>query len=117
MESNQNGRTVRILLSKNLKRLRYQKKMSQLNLAIRTGLTQNFINDIENGKKWVSPDTIAKLSIALNAEPYQFFTPDPTIKEADKHALASYLDDFTESIKMMVQELKIRYLQDDDQAD
>jgi transcriptional regulator with XRE-family HTH domain len=116
MESNQNGHTVRMLLSKNLKRLRCQKKVSQLNLAIHTGLTQNFINDIENGKKWVSPDTIAKLAIALNAEPHQLFIPNPTLEEVDKQALAGYLDEFAESVKMMVQELKIRYLQDDDKS-
>jgi transcriptional regulator with XRE-family HTH domain len=115
MEPTKNGRDVRILLSKNLKRLRNQQKLSQLNLAVHTGLTQNFINDIENNKKWVSPDTIAKLANALKTEPHQFFIPEPKIENLDKEALAGHLDNFAESIKTMVEDVKARYLQDDDE--
>jgi transcriptional regulator with XRE-family HTH domain len=114
MEPTKSGRDVRLLLSKNLKRLRHQQKLSQLNLAVHTGLTQNFINDIENNKKWVSPDTIAKLAVALKTEPYQFFIPEPQMENPDRDALAGYLDNFTESIQTMVQEMKTRYLQDDE---
>jgi transcriptional regulator with XRE-family HTH domain len=116
MEPNKIGRDVRLLLSKNLKRLRHQLKLSQLNLAVHTGLTQNFINDIENNKKWVSPETIAKLCLALKTEPYQFFIPEPRLEEPDKDALAGYLDNFNESIQTMVQDLKARYLQDDEKT-
>jgi transcriptional regulator with XRE-family HTH domain len=38
-------------------------------LAAEADLTHNFINDIENGKKWVSAETIGKLAIALKVEP------------------------------------------------
>jgi transcriptional regulator with XRE-family HTH domain len=114
MEHNTNGRDVRILLSKNLKRLRHQQKLSQLNLAVHTGLTQNFINDIENSKKWVSPDTIAKLCVALKAEPYHFFIPEPKIENPDKDTLVGYLDNFSETIQTMVEDVKARYLQNDD---
>jgi len=102
------------LLSKNLKRLRHQQKLSQLNLAVNTGLTQNFINDIENNKKWVSPDTIAKLCVALKAEPHHFFISEPQIENPDKAALAGHLDDFKEAIETMVKDVKARYLQNDD---
>ncbi len=63
------------LISSNIKRLRSLQNISQLGLAINTGLTHNFINDIENCKKGVSVKTLAKLSIAFNVEPYQFFLP------------------------------------------
>jgi transcriptional regulator with XRE-family HTH domain len=115
MEPTKNGRDVRILLSKNLKRLRHQQKMSQLNLAVHTELTQNFINDIENNKKWVSPDTIAKLCVALKAEPHHFFIPEPKIENPDKAAFVGHLDDFKESIETMVEDVKARYLQNDNE--
>jgi transcriptional regulator with XRE-family HTH domain len=113
MEHNTNGHDVRTLLSKNLKRLRHQQKLSQLSLAVHTGLTQNFINDIENSKKWVSPDTIAKLCVALKAEPHHFFIPEPKIENPDKEALAEHLDNFAETFQTMVEDMKARYLQDD----
>ncbi|MDR0487089.1 MAG: helix-turn-helix transcriptional regulator, partial [Treponema sp.] len=64
------------LISSNIKRLRSLQNISQLRLALNSGLTHNFINDIENCKKGVSTKTLAKLSTALNAEPYQFFLPE-----------------------------------------
>jgi transcriptional regulator with XRE-family HTH domain len=67
------GIDARRLLSKNLKRLRGIAKLSQVNLAVEANLTHNFINDIESGKKWISAETLEKLSVALKAEPYQFF--------------------------------------------
>ena len=101
---------VHKLMSRNIKRLRLQQNLSQLNLAARTGLTHNFINDIENGKKWVSAETIAKLSIALKAEPYQFFIADTKWNTQGAEIFSLYLDDFTDSFTKMVKEYRSRYL-------
>jgi transcriptional regulator with XRE-family HTH domain len=107
-----NGHKVRMLLSKNLRRFRIRQNMSQLALAVEVNLTHNFINDIENGKKWVSPDTIAKLAEALNVEPYQFFLPELKMNEQDAGVLIEYLDDFNDSFQKMVGEIKGRYSRD-----
>ena len=95
---------VRFLVSKNLKRIRSTQKISQLNLAVRSELTHNFINDIENGKKGISSRTLAKLCIALNVEPYQFYLPD----DIDK--MQMYIDDFNDSLQKVVRELTYKYL-------
>ena len=42
-------------------------------LASKSSLATNFINDIENGKKWISPATLSKLSEALGVQPYKLF--------------------------------------------
>jgi transcriptional regulator with XRE-family HTH domain len=94
------------LVSGNVKRLRSLKNLSQLNLALSTGLTHNFINDIENCKKGVSAKTLAKLSIALNAEPYQFFLPDG----ASNNEVMTYVNDFNDSLQKVVGELTQQYL-------
>ena len=44
-----------------------------MSLASKSGLATNFINDIENCKKWISPSTLSKLSEALNISPYKLF--------------------------------------------
>jgi transcriptional regulator with XRE-family HTH domain len=64
---------IKSLCGRKLRRRRSRANISQVNLAADTGLAHNFINDIENGKKWVSAETIEKLCKALKAEPYQFF--------------------------------------------
>jgi transcriptional regulator with XRE-family HTH domain len=64
---------IQEIFSANIRRLRKTADITQLVLAKKAGLTYNFINDIENGKKWVSPETLSKLSKALEVEPYHFF--------------------------------------------
>ena len=101
---------IQILFSKNLKRLRAAANISQLALASLSGLTHNFINDIENGKKWVSARTIGKLATALRAEPYQFFISESHWNDQGAGIFSTYLDDFSDSCQKMVKEYRQRYL-------
>ena len=101
---------VQALFSKNLKRLRAAANFSQLSLASQAELTHNFINDIENGKKWVSAKTIAKLAIALRAEPYQFFLSESLWNDQGAEIFSTYLDDFTSSVEKMVKDYRQRYV-------
>jgi len=80
--------------------------ISQLGLAHSAGLTHNFINDIENGKKGVSAKTLAKLSIALNVEPHQFFLPE----DMSNSRMQAYVNDFNDSLHKIVKDLTERYL-------
>jgi len=97
------------LISGNIKRIRSLQNISQLNLALKTGLTHNFINDIENCKKGVSARTLAKLSTALDVEPYQFFLP----REMADNVVSSYVRDFNDSLQKIVSDLSQQYLSED----
>jgi len=97
------------LISSNIKRLRGLQNVSQLGLASKTGLTHNFINDIENCKKGVSASTLAKMSAALNAEPYQFFLPE----SASSNEVMVYVKDISDSFHKVVNELAQQYLTGD----
>ena len=103
---------IRRLFSKNLKRIRTKKGLSQLSLANETGLTHTFINDIENCKKWISPDTIAKFCDALEVEPFQFLLSDERLDENDNMLLSTYVDDLSDIISRSVADFKNRYLND-----
>jgi transcriptional regulator with XRE-family HTH domain len=107
------GDDINLLFGKNLKRIRTQKNVSQLTLANMADLTHNFINDIENGRKWISPDTLAKLSNALEIEPYQFFSPTLAPLGIDTEFITTYLDDMEDSFIKMVNELRGHYLPDE----
>ena len=87
-------------------------KLSQVNLAAEADLTHNFINDIESGKKWVSAETLEKLSIALKAEPYQFFISESKWNERGAEIFSLYLDDFEDSFSKMVDEYRCRFIDD-----
>ena len=101
---------IKCLFGRNLKRLRNMAKKSQLILASEAELAHNFINDIENGKKWVSAETIEKLAIALKAEPYQFFIADSKWNGKSSEIFSLYLDDFSDSIGKFVKEYRHGYL-------
>jgi len=106
------GINIRNLLSKNLKRLRGIAKLSQVNLAAEADLTHNFINDIESGKKWISAETLKKLSIALKAEPYQFFISESKWNDRGAEIFSLYLDDFQDSFGKMLEEYRSRFVTD-----
>ncbi|MDR0302774.1 MAG: helix-turn-helix transcriptional regulator [Treponema sp.] len=97
------------LISSNIKRLRALQNFSQLDLSINTGLTHNFINDIENRKKGISARSLASLSNALNVEPYQFFLPEG-ISGGD---MMIYVKDFNDSLQKVVSNLTEQYLTKD----
>jgi len=111
MKETINGINIRSLFSRNLKRLRNIANLSQIKLASNSGLTHNFINDIENGKKWVSAETIARLSIALKAEPYQFFLSDAKWNSQGAEMFSLYLSDFEDSFKKLINEYRDRFLE------
>ena len=107
MRENINENYVHLLVSKNLRRIRSLQNISQLSLALNTGLTHNFINDIENCKKGISAKTLAKLSVALNVEPHQFFLPEGL----SNNEMKIYVQDFNDSFLKLVNELSAQYLE------
>jgi transcriptional regulator with XRE-family HTH domain len=104
------GSEVRVIFSNNIKRLRTVRGLSQLHLAHRADLAHTFINDIENGKSWVSPETISRLSNALEVMPQELFRSDNLLNEDDERVVASYIDDLSDSVIRSIKELKERYI-------
>ncbi len=95
---------VKELFGYNLKRIRKDKKFSQMDLANRLDMHFTFISDIENGKKWVSPETIAKIATLLNVEPFQFLRP----KEFKLHQDPS-LESFVKDLDSAICNIKAHY--------
>lgn len=57
----------------NLKYYRKEKGLRQLDLALAIGKSSNYINSVENGKYFPSPETIEQIADVLEIEPIQFF--------------------------------------------
>ena len=101
---------VKGLLAKNLVRLRQNRGLSQLALANEADLGVAFVNDLEHGRKWVSPTTIEKLCSTLKVEPYQLFISDnDSVADKDK-AVAECCDDFLLETGRIVGEIRKKYL-------
>ena len=112
MKKTIDGINIMALFSRNLKRLRNNANLSQLNLALNANLAHNFVSDIENGKKWVSADSIEKLSKALKAEPYEFFISDSKWDTQPSEMFSLYLDDIEKTQARVLADYRSRFLAD-----
>lgn len=92
---------IKELFSSNLVRLRKEAGLNQVSLAVKSGLTYNFINDMEKSKKGFSAETIGKLSEALNVEPMQFFINPEKWGSAEKQKYVAILDNLNDNINRM----------------
>jgi len=90
---------LRGLLSKNIKRFRQVKGLSQANLAEKMEISTNYLSDIETKRGWVSPFSLVKLANALEIEVYELFKPQENISLDLKKKISVYLNDFSTSIK------------------
>ena len=100
------GVNIRALFGSNLRKLRKDANLSQSGLAEKADLAPNFVNDIENGRKWVSPESLGKLSKALGIEPYQLFISSPMWSNQGTEYLTLFLSD----IEKVSNEYRERFL-------
>ena len=64
---------LRQIFIQNLKYYRKKLGVRQLDLALEIGKSSNYINSIENGKYFPSPETIEQISQVLKIDPMQLF--------------------------------------------
>lgn len=55
-------------LGMRIRYLRKEKKMSQLDLALESGINRNYISDLEKGRRNPTISVLNKLAIALNID-------------------------------------------------
>jgi len=61
----------------NLRFWRKKRKISQLKLSEMVNISPNYLNAVENGKNFPSPEVIQSISDVLEVLPYQFFLEYP----------------------------------------
>ena len=61
----------------NLRFLRSNKEISQMKLSELINVTPNYLNAIENGKNFPSPEVLQRIIDALGILPYQLFLEYP----------------------------------------
>lgn len=85
----------------NLKYYRKLKGIRQLDLALEIGKSTNYINSIENGKYFPSPETIEQIAEILKIDPISLFAQEvPVFDETRKE----------EKIDLEVMEAQLREL-------
>jgi len=101
-----NEQELRGILSRNIKRCRMKKNLSQLALAEQVDISTNFLSDIERCKAWVSPNTLVKLASVLNLEPYELFKADILLSDSDKSILQKYADENLKAVLSVMNQIR-----------
>ncbi|MDR1930889.1 MAG: helix-turn-helix domain-containing protein [Treponema sp.] len=109
MAKHPTGLEIREILGKNIKIHRKRLGLSQLALSVKAGLAHNYVNDLENMKKWPSPESLTKLLSVLDVELVQLFTANPLDAKRTKH-IETYLDELSDRFNEAVGEIKTSYL-------
>lgn len=69
---------MRVLVGANVRRLREAQGMTQEQLAERSGFGQNYLSDLERGRRNPTVVTVFELAQALNTTPALLLTPVQT---------------------------------------
>jgi transcriptional regulator with XRE-family HTH domain len=101
---------LRGILSANIKRYRHNRSLSQAALAEKLDISVNFLCNIENGNKWVSPQTLVKFAAALNIEPYELFKPEEALPPDVPVILNKCLDEAVVAVTQTLNQIRGYYL-------
>jgi transcriptional regulator with XRE-family HTH domain len=98
-----NGTDLRQILSKNIKLLRSQKSLSQIELAEKADISIPFLSNIERSNKWPHPDTLTKIAAALEVEVYELFQENfHSLSEDAQKLLEQYQKDLAVSLQKSI---------------
>ena len=98
------GADLRQTLSKNIKLLRNQRSLSQIELAEKADISIPFLSNIERGNKWPYPDTLTKLAAALGVDVYSLFVIDRSPKEEMEQLKKEIVCEIKETVSYAVKE-------------
>ena len=97
------GIYLRQILSKNIKLLRKQRSLSQIELAEKADISIPFLSNIERSNKWPYPDTLVKIAQALNVEVYELFKDaQPSLSDNERLLLDTFKKDISVSLHKSV---------------
>ncbi|MCL1930307.1 MAG: helix-turn-helix domain-containing protein [Treponema sp.] len=101
---------LRAILSQNIRKLRGYRKLSQADFAEKIDISIPFLSDIENGKKWVSPTTLAKMADAFNIEAYELLRPETIIPDNAVNILEKYTADIYQTLGNTLNNIQHKYI-------
>lgn len=101
---------IRRIFAKNLKAYRKKQNLSQMELAAKAGITTNFVNDIENGKKWISPSTLSKFCEVLEIEPYKLFLEVDFEDKSSSKIINQFCSELSNDFQNLLNSISDKYI-------
>jgi hypothetical protein len=102
---------LRDILSTNIRRYRGYRNLSQAEFDKKIDVSIPFLSDIENGKKWISSKTLAKMATALQINAYELLRPDTSLPDDTLSILDKYTADIFKLFEKDVMATKKQYME------
>jgi len=89
------------IFSSNIHLFRTRLKLTQAKLANKIGVSINFLNDVERGKKWASPKTMVKFANVFNVKVYELLKPMDILPDNYSGVIEKFAEDVHASIEQI----------------
>jgi transcriptional regulator with XRE-family HTH domain len=99
----------RTIVRTNIRRYRDYRKWTQAELAEKLDISVNFLSDIENGKRWISPASMVKFASVLNIEPFELFKPADAPSPSVSSLFAKYNGEVMEAVSASLKQIYSYY--------
>jgi transcriptional regulator with XRE-family HTH domain len=96
---------LRTTVRTNIKRYRSYRRWTQAQLAEKLDISVNFLCDIENGKRWISPASMVKIACILNIEPFELFKPPDAPLPAVSELFSKYNDEVMQAVSASLKQV------------
>ncbi|MDR2303888.1 MAG: helix-turn-helix domain-containing protein [Treponema sp.] len=83
---------------------------TNINAHVKLDISVNFLSNIENGNKWISPLTLVKFASTLNIEPYELFKPEGALPSDASAILNKSFDDAVMAVTRTLNQVRGYYL-------
>jgi transcriptional regulator with XRE-family HTH domain len=90
---------------KNIRFYRNQRGYSQIQFSMLVDLSPNYLNAVENGKNFPSPEVIQRMIEVLNILPYQLFLEHPVDISPETSMQLKNTEDLAQTITGMKQDM------------
>jgi transcriptional regulator with XRE-family HTH domain len=100
---------LRNIVRANIRRFRDYRKWTQAEFAEKLDISINFLSDIENGKKWISPASMVKFASVLNIEPYELFKPADIPPPSVSVLFSKYNDEVLQAVSASLNQVYSYY--------
>jgi transcriptional regulator with XRE-family HTH domain len=99
------------LFIKNLRFFRKKQGISQLAFSEKIEVSPNYLNAVENGKNFPSPELIQNISDSLGILPYQLFLEHPVeeLNKKEKETLVQELIEIRQKLLREIDEVVKKY--------
>ena len=100
---------LRAVVRTNIRRYREFRKWTQAQFAEKLDISINFLSDIENGKKWISPASMVKFATILNIEPFELFKPADIPAPETSTLFSRYNDEVVQAVSESLRKIYSYY--------